>query len=54
MSRGDRTRTCDSLVPNQERYQLRYTSVLKAGAKVLIIIDNGKWMMDNYLEVHIF
>ena len=22
--RGDRTRTCDSLVPNQERYQLRY------------------------------
>lgn len=25
--RGDRTRTCDSLVPNQERYQLRYTSV---------------------------
>ena len=23
--RGDRTRTCDSLVPNQERYQLRYT-----------------------------
>ena len=25
-SRGDRTRTCDSLVPNQERYQLRYTS----------------------------
>ena len=24
-SRGDRTRTCDSLVPNQERYQLRYT-----------------------------
>ena len=27
MSRGDRTRTCDSLVPNQERYQLRYTSI---------------------------
>ena len=25
--RGDRTRTCDSLVPNQERYQLRYTSI---------------------------
>ncbi|GEM_PF-5042669 len=25
LSRGDRTRTCDSLVPNQERYQLRYT-----------------------------
>ena len=23
-SRDDRTRTCDSLVPNQERYQLRY------------------------------
>ena len=28
-SRGDRTRTCDSLVPNQERYQLRYTSFLR-------------------------
>ena len=27
--RGDRTRTCDSLVPNQERYQLRYTSDLR-------------------------
>ena len=27
LCRGDRTRTCDSLVPNQERYQLRYTSV---------------------------
>ena len=26
IGRGDRTRTCDSLVPNQERYQLRYTS----------------------------
>ena len=23
--RGDRTRTCDPLVPNQMRYQLRYT-----------------------------
>ena len=29
LCRGDRTRTCDSLVPNQERYQLRYTSVLR-------------------------
>ena len=28
LCRGDRTRTCDSLVPNQERYQLRYTSLL--------------------------
>ncbi len=27
LCRGDRARTCDSLVPNQERYQLRYTSV---------------------------
>ena len=27
LCRGDRTRTCDSLVPNQERYQLRYTSL---------------------------
>ena len=27
IGRGDRTRTCDSLVPNQERYQLRYTSL---------------------------
>ena len=35
--RGDRTRTCDSLVPNQERYQLRYTPqnirFLKCGCK---------------------
>ena len=28
-SRGDRTRTCDSLVPNQERYQLRYAPFLR-------------------------
>ena len=26
--RGDRTRTCDPLVPNQMRYQLRYTPLL--------------------------
>ena len=32
--RGDRTRTCDSLVPNQERYQLRYTSLPKIGCKI--------------------
>lgn len=30
-SRGDRTRTCDSLVPNQERYQLRYTPKKSTG-----------------------
>ena len=29
LCRGDRTRTCDILVPNQERYQLRYTSILR-------------------------
>ena len=28
LCRGDRTRTCDSLVPNQERYQLRYTPIV--------------------------
>ena len=27
--RGDRTRTCDILVPNQVRYQLRYAPCLK-------------------------
>ena len=32
--RGDRTRTCDSLVPNQERYQLRYTSFLRVTKSV--------------------
>ena len=32
--RGDRTRTCDSLVPNQERYQLRYTSFAESGCKI--------------------
>ena len=31
IGRGDRTRTCDSLVPNQERYQLRYTSLPESG-----------------------
>ena len=45
--RGDRTRTCDSLVPNQERYQLRYTSFLrrfflKSAAKVHIFCDPCK------------
>ena len=30
-SRGARTRTCDSLVPNQERYQLRYTPKKSTG-----------------------
>ena len=33
IGRGDRTRTCDSLVPNQERYQLRYTSLPESGCK---------------------
>ncbi len=50
-SRGDRTRTCDSLVPNQERYQLRYTSVaLKAGAKVRIFCDPCKFL-GNYFFI---
>ena len=31
--RGDRTRTCDILVPNQERYQLRYTSMFLCDCK---------------------
>ena len=43
--RGDRTRTCDSLVPNQERYQLRYTSFFadgfsKPAAKLQTLIEN--------------
>ena len=29
IGRGDRTRTCDPLVPNQMRYQLRYTPIIK-------------------------
>ena len=29
LSRGDRTRTCDILNPNQVRYQLRYTPIIK-------------------------
>ena len=35
MGRGDRTRTCDILVPNQVRYQLRYAPIF-AAAKVHI------------------
>ena len=27
VGRGDRTRTCDILLPKQARYQLRYTSM---------------------------
>ena len=51
IGRGDRTRTCDSLVPNQERYQLRYTSVaLKAGAKVRIFCDTCKFL-GNYFFI---
>ena len=53
--RGDRTRTCDSLVPNQERYQLRYTPkklwletvvLFKCGAKVHIIFELSKFFQD--------
>ena len=36
--RGDRTRTCDSLVPNQERYQLRYTSFCKSQEEALPVL----------------
>ena len=51
ISRGDRTRTCDSLVPNQERYQLRYTSLpLKAVAKVHLFYDLCKFSA-NYLII---
>ena len=54
MSRGDRTRTCDSLVPNQERYQLRYTSLpLKAGAKVLKKSKSEKRKVKNLLPLMI-
>lgn len=44
--RGDRTRTCDSLVPNQERYQLRYTpiaSFTEAVAKVQPFLHIAKF-----------
>ena len=47
--RGDPTRTGDRLVPNQERYQLRYTPkgglrgcFPKSGAKVRHFADMGK------------
>jgi hypothetical protein len=50
-SRGDRTRTCDSLVPNQERYQLRYTPknrpadrlLQSARAKVVLSFCSAKF-----------
>ena len=57
VGRGDRTRTCDSLVPNQERYQLRYTSVANvigepsdfARAKVQSFSEPCKLLSDYFL-----
>lgn len=56
--RGDRTRTCDSLVPNQERYQLRYTPYfldvfLKSDAKVqhFLILTN---IYDVFFDIDAF
>ena len=58
IGRGDRTRTCDSLVPNQERYQLRYTSLPKrpcliCGCKVNIFFPTvqilGNLFSDNFI-----
>ena len=46
--RGDRTRTCDSLVPNQERYQLRYTSV--AHKKGLLFESASKVIFMTFLH----
>ncbi len=40
--RGDPTRTGDRLVPNQERYQLRYTP--KTVAKVLFSCETAKFV----------
>ena len=55
--RGDRTRTCDSLVPNQERYQLRYTPLqyscfLIADAKVWSFFVPTKFF-DDYFQKNI-
>ena len=65
LRRGDRTRTCDSLVPNQERYQLRYTPeellrqslldahialVPKSDAKVVIIFHPTKFFVYFFQE----
>ena len=52
-SRGDPTRTGDHLVPNQVRYQLRYTPMAfhyfaKSGAKVRQLIQNSKFKIQNY------
>gem|GEM_PF-2565985 len=58
--RGDRTRTCDSLVPNQERYQLRYTPVhffSNADAKVQSFSDISKYFKkksDNFVSNYHF
>ena len=64
--RGDRTRTCDSLVPNQERYQLRYTPVncatprctfSNADAKVQKFFDISKYFKEksgNYISNYHF
>ena len=44
--RGDRTRTCDSLVPNQERYQLRYTPD-RTDLDVNLVLN---WALKNHQE----
>ena len=56
IGRGDRTRTCDSLVPNQERYQLRYTSVVFcfAGAKVRRKFGIQKYQSQKVVFIYVF
>ena len=46
--RGDRIRTCDPLVPNQMRYQLRYTPKLL----YLWLLKDGIWYRS--AKVHFF
>ena len=60
LCRGDRTRTCDSLVPNQERYQLRYTPLqsrvcfLIAGAKVGSFFEIAKTFLCFFSKLAVF
>ena len=46
--RSDRTRTCSILVPNQARYQLRYTSKYKIVVKNIGFTELVKIVVKRY------
>lgn len=48
--RGDRDRTCDLMVPNHARYQLRYTSKLNKIVQRSYIITHFKNICKNFYK----